>query len=90
MADLEDVLRKITFEEKTVIWWRYIDNIFFILEYGEEYLERFIKKLNKFRLTIELAAEYQKENKENFSDLDIRLIDGQLKTNLFVKPIDTH
>lgn len=61
-----------------------------ILEYGEEYLERFIKKLNKFRLTIELAAEYQKENKGNFSDLDIRLKDRELKTNFFVKPTDTH
>ena len=78
MADLEEkVLRKITFEEKSVIWWRYIEDIFFITEHGEECLERFVEKLNNFHSTIEFAAEYSNGNK-NFLDLDIRLVDGEL------------
>ena len=35
IADLEEKLLS-AFEEKTMIWWRYIDNIFFIWEHGEE------------------------------------------------------
>ena len=41
MADLEEKNLE-TFEEKTVIWWRYIDDLFFIWEQGEESLKVFI------------------------------------------------
>ena len=44
MADIEEKILN-AFEEKPMIWWRYIDNIFFIWEHGQEYLE---KLLNKF------------------------------------------
>ena len=35
MADLEEKLLEI-FEKNPMIWWRYIDDIFFIWEHGEE------------------------------------------------------
>ena len=54
IADLEEKLLS-TFEEKTMIWWRYIDNIFFIWEHGEESM---------------FTAEYSKET-INFLDVDI-------------------
>ena len=42
-----------------------------------------------FHPTIKFTAEYSKEE-VNFLDLNIKLIDGELKTDLFVKPTDTH
>ena len=42
-----------------------------------------------FHSTIKFAAEYSKEE-VNFLDVNIKLIDGELNTDLFVKPTDTH
>ena len=78
MADLEEKLLEI-FEKKPMIWWRYIDDIFFIWEHGEESLRDFIDRVNLFHPTIKFTAEYSKEE-VNFLDLNIKLIDGELKT----------
>ena len=43
MAGLEEKILS-AFEEKPMIWWRYIDNIFFIWEDGEESLEKLLNK----------------------------------------------
>ena len=46
MAELkEEVLQKIDF--KPYLWWRYIDDIFFFWEHGEEKLKSFIDNINK-------------------------------------------
>ena len=42
-----------------------------------------------FHPTIKFTAEYSKEE-VNFLDLNIKVIDGELKTDLFVKTTDTH
>ena len=42
-----------------------------------------------FHPTIKFTAEYSKDQ-VNFLDLNIKLIDGKLKTELFFKPTDTH
>ena len=42
-----------------------------------------------FHFSIKFTAEYSKEE-VNFLDVNIKLIDGELKTDLFVKPTDTH
>ena len=42
-----------------------------------------------FHSTIKFTTEYSKE-KVNFSDVNIKLIDGELKTDLLVKATDTH
>ena len=62
---------------------------FFIWEHGEESLEKFINKLNTFHPTIKFTAEYSKET-INFLDANIRLVVGELMTDLFVKPTDTY
>ena len=72
-----------------MIWWRHIDDIFFVWEHGEESLEKFLKKLNTFHPTIKFTAEYSKEA-INFLDVNVRLVEGELMTDLFVKPTDTH
>ena len=42
MADLEERILK-DIELKPRMWWRYIDDIFFMWEHGEDYLKQFIK-----------------------------------------------
>ena len=64
MADSEE--KHISaFEEKPMIWWRYIVDIFFILEHEEESLEKFLYKLKSFHPTIKFTTEDSKE-KLNF------------------------
>ena len=64
-------------------WWRYVDDIFFILEHGQESLNVFIDQVNMFHPTIKFMAEHSKEE-VNFLDLNIELTDGELKTDFFV------
>ena len=71
-----------------MIWWRYIDDIFFFWEHGEELLKDFIDQVNLFHPTVKFIAEYSKE--EVNKDLNIKLVDGELKTDLFAKLTDTH
>ena len=64
MAALEEtILNKV--KKKPNIWWRYIDDIFFILEHGEELLKEFINEINSFHPTIRFTADWSKE-KVNF------------------------
>ena len=72
-----------------MIWWRYIDDIFFIQEHGEESLEKVLNKLNSFHPIIKFIAEYSKGT-INFLDVNIRLAEWELMTDLFVKPTDAH
>ena len=74
---------------KPRIWWRYIDDIFFIWEHGEEELKEFIKKLNEYHPTIKFTAEWSKEE-ISFLDVKVSLKEGDIKTDLFVKSTDTH
>ena len=75
IADLEEKILNAS-EKKPMIWWRYIDNIFFFIsEHGEESLEKFLNELNSFHLTIKFTAEYSKET-INFLDVNIRLVRG--------------
>ena len=60
MANLEEKMLE-GFEKKPMIWWRYIDDIFFIWEHGEESLKVFIEQVNMFHSTIKFTAEYSKE-----------------------------
>ena len=68
--------------------WRYIDNIFFIWEYGEDLLKKFANDIISFHPTIKQTANWSK--KVNFLDIEITLQNGVLSTNVFVKPNDTH
>ena len=88
MADCEEKMLE-NFEKKTMIWWRHVDNIFFIWEHGEESFNVFIEQVNMFHSTIKFTAEYSKEE-VNFLDVNIELTDGEIKTDLFVTPMDSH
>ena len=88
MADLEErILEDI--EQQPHIWWRYIDDIFFIWEHGEDSLKQFIETLNACHPTIKFTAEWSKED-INFLDVNVRLKNRQLETDLHIKPTDIH
>ena len=76
IAYLEEKILNV-FEEKPMIWWRYIDNIFLNLGTCRKSLEKFLNKLNNFHLTIKFTVEYSKET-INFLDVNIRLVGGSL------------
>ena len=82
MAELES-------EYKAYLWWRYIDDIFFLWEHGENKLKSFIDKINKAHPTIKFTAEWSKTS-INFLDVTVSLIEGVIETDLFVKPTDSH
>ena len=88
MAELEERNLK-DIELKARIWWRYIDDIFFIWEHGEDSLKQFIETLNACHPTIKFTAEWSKEE-INFLDVNVRLRNRQLETDLHIKPTDTH
>ena len=72
-----------------MIWWRYIDDILLIWEHGGESLKVLIEQVNMFHSTIKFTVKYSKEE-VNFLDVNIKLVDGDLKRDLFVKSTVTH
>ena len=88
MVELEmEILREV--ELKPYLWWRYINDIFFIWEHGEEKLKEFIDVLNKKHTTIKFRAERSK-TQINFLDVTVYLENAKIKTDLYVKPTDTY
>ena len=75
--------------KKRLIWLRYIDDIFFIQNHGKQELERFLKDLNNFSPDLSFTQEASK-NCIPFLDLKVKLIDGKLETDFYMKPTDRH
>ena len=88
MADLEERILK-DIKLKPHIWWRYINDIFFIWEHGEDSLKQFIETLNTCHPTVKFTVEWSKEE-TNFLDVNVRLRNRQLETVLHIKPTDTN
>ena len=74
---------------KPLVWFRYIDDVFFIWTHGKETLSWFLEDLNNFHPNIKFSHEVNKES-IYFLDLNIRLSDGNISTDLYVKPTDRH
>ena len=76
--------------KKTTVWYRYIDDIFFIWEHGEDTLTEWLKYLNKYHKSIKFTAEISK-TEIAFLDTKVKKTNnGKLYTDLFVKPTDTN
>ena len=78
-----------TKEFKPLIWFRYIDNVFFIWTHGKEKLEELLKDFNNYHPNIKFTHELNKENIP-FLDLKVSLSGGQLTTDLHIKSTDKH
>ena len=76
-------------QNKPLVWFRYIDDIFFIWTHGEEKLKSFLEDLNKFEPYLKFTHEFSKESLP-FLDLKVKLLEGKIKTDLYIKETDRH
>ena len=87
MAELEEkILEKV--DNKPYLWWRHIDDIFFIWEHVEQKLRNFVETLNKFHPTIKFIAEWSQKSIK-FLDVTVSLIEVHIEAHLYAKPTDS-
>ena len=72
-----------------LVWYRYIDDIFFIWAHGEKSLKSFMMEFDNFNPNIKFTYVFS-EASINFLDLNIKFSSGKLQTSLYVKPTDCH
>ena len=72
---------------KPLVWFRYIDDVF-IWTHGKETPSLFLEDLNNFHPNIKFCHEVKESI--HFLDLNIRLSDGNISTDLYVKPTAIH
>ena len=71
-------------QNKSLIWFRYTDDIFFIWTHGEEKLKTFLKRLDTFDPSSKFTHELSKETLP-FLDLKVKFSKGKISTDLYVK-----
>ena len=76
-----------TQKHKPLVWFCYIDDVFFIWTNEKEKLSLFLEDLIKFQSTIKFSHDTNIES-IHFLDLNVRLSDGIISTDLYVKPTD--
>ncbi len=71
------------------VWWRYIDDIFFIffIWTSDESSLSFINHINSFHRTIKFTSKYSNKD-THFLDVKVLKTDDGLITDLFDNPID--
>ena len=62
-----------TQQHQPLVWFRYIDDIFFIWTHDQEKLEEFLDNFNKFHPNLRFTHEYSRKN-VTFLDLDVKII----------------
>ena len=72
-----------------MVWFWYIDDIFYIWTHGEQELQWLLQELNKTHPNLKFTHESSKE-KISFLDLCVSLYDGNLYTDLHIKATDCH
>ena len=88
MDDVETEFLKI--QERTPLeWFRYIHDIFCIWTHGKEHLETFFKEPNNFNPDLKFTYE-SNEKKIPFLDLKVKLSEGKISTDLYVKSTDRY
>ena len=78
-----------TQQHQPLVWLWYIDDIFFIWTHGQEKLERFLDNFNKFHPNLRFTHKYSRKN-VTFLDLDIKILDRKIVTDLHIKATDGH
>ena len=75
---------------KTLVWFRYIDDIFAIWTYGEDKFRDFVLYINSIQSSFQLTCSYSKECVQ-FLDVSVSVDNyDNITTDLYVKPTDTH
>ena len=74
---------------KPMVWFRYIDGIFFVWTHDEQELQRFLLELNRTHPNLNITHESSKE-KISFLDLSVSLCNGNLYTDLHFKATDCY
>lgn len=75
-------------DKKPMVWWRYIDDIFFIWTHGQEALQNFQNHANAFHDSIKFTFEASTTS-VNFLDVTITKTENEISTDLYIKPTDT-
>ena len=78
-----------TQKHKPLVWFRYIDDVFFIGTHGKQKLSLFLENLNKFCPNIKFSHETNKKS-IHFLELNVRLSYGNILTDLYVEPTCRH
>ena len=88
MDEVETEFLKIQ-ERTPLLWFTYIDDIFFIWTYGREHPKTFLQELNNFNPDLKFT--YESNEKEIlFLDLKVKLNEGKTSTDLYIKSSDRH
>ncbi len=79
-----------TYKFQTLLWKRFIDDIFFTWTYSKEELNLFIEHLNSYHPTVKFTAIIS-ETAVDYLDTTVKVDDdGEVYTTLYTKPMDTH
>ena len=76
-----------TQQHQPLVWFRYVDDIFFIWTHGQEKLEGFLDNFNKFHPNLRFNHEHSRKH-VTFLDLDVKIIDHKILTDLHIKATD--
>ena len=57
--------------DQALVWFRYIDNIFFIWTHGQDKLEQFLVDFNKFHPSLKFTHEPSRKN-NTFLHVDVK------------------
>ena len=89
MGDLEGEILQ-NYPLKPLVWYRYIDDIFFIWTHGREELNKFLQYANNNRHGMIFETTEESISTEQVPFLDVLVIfrDGILHTDLYTKPTD--
>ena len=73
------------------IWFRCIDDIFFIWTASEKELDDYLERVNNFYPNLKFTHEHERTREQiNFLDVVVRVNHGEFITNLYCKPADGH
>lgn len=77
------------------IWIRYIDDIFFIWNHGDDSLKDFIKFCDNYSNSTKMKSKIRYESNSSkesvdFLDVKVKLVGGKIQTSLFSKKTDAH
>ena len=70
-----------------LVWFRYIDDVFFLWTHGEENLKQFLYNLNNYDPNLKFTHEYSKKEIP-FLDLKVGIKNGNITTDFFFYKCD--